>query len=157
MAYLKQLASISQNIKDLGGKTLIITSETLEHLPEVIKTTGYDGEAISDPDNGLATYVKEQGWLDVAISQKKGYANGMAQPGVLVLRQKNKMDKGAGIEILEKWAIVPSMMNLGGAKDRPDLVQILENVQAKLKGSEAVHQKYKTIDAKQVIWGKIFG
>jgi len=157
MAYLKQLASISPKIESLGGKILIITSESPEYLPEVIKTTGYAGEAISDPNNELATFLKEQGWLDVAISQKKGYEKGMAQPGVLVIRQKDKMGAGVNVEILEKWAIVPSMMNLGGAKDRPDLEQILENVQAKLKGDAVVHRKYKTIAAKQVIMGKIFG
>lgn len=157
MAYLKQLASILPKIKSLGGKTLLITSEIPEYLPGVIKTAGYEGEAISDPENELATYLKDQGWLDIAISEKKGYAKGMAQPGVLVVRQKDKMAEEMNVEILEKWAIVPSAMNLGGAKDRPDLEQILENVQAKLKGDIAVHGTYKTLGAKQVIWGKIFG
>lgn len=35
-------------------------------------------------------------------------------------------------------------MNLGGAKDRPLLDQIWENVQRQLEGKEVVHKKYTT-------------
>lgn len=34
-------------------------------------------------------------------------------------------------------------MNLGGAKDRPILQQVWENVQAKLKGQKAVHDSFQ--------------
>jgi hypothetical protein len=60
-------------------------------------------------------------------------------------------------EVLEKWAIVPSVMNLGGAKDRPDLVQVWENVQAKLAGMEVVHRKYSLMGFFGTMAGKIFG
>ena len=33
-------------------------------------------------------------------------------------------------------------MNMGGAKDRPDLAQVWENVQDKLEGGEGRHKKY---------------
>lgn len=33
-------------------------------------------------------------------------------------------------------------MNLGGAKDRPDLNQVWENVLARLNGQPLVHKKY---------------
>ena len=33
-------------------------------------------------------------------------------------------------------------MNMGGAKDRPDLAQVWENVQDKLEGGEGRHNKY---------------
>jgi hypothetical protein len=48
-------------------------------------------------------------------------------------------------------------MNIGGAKDRPDLKQVWENVQAKVKGHEAVHQKYKLEGFWVWAWGKFFG
>jgi hypothetical protein len=48
-------------------------------------------------------------------------------------------------------------MNLGGAKDRPDLSQVWENVQAKLKGRERVHGRYKLMSFVGMVKGKIFG
>ena len=48
-------------------------------------------------------------------------------------------------------------MNLGGAKDRPDLNQVWENVQAKLEGRSVVHEKYAKTSFVGMIWGKIFG
>lgn len=48
-------------------------------------------------------------------------------------------------------------MNIGGAKDRPDLNQVWENVKAKLDNKERVHDTYTTIGAWDVMkWG-IFG
>jgi len=35
-------------------------------------------------------------------------------------------------------------MNIGGAKDRPDLNEVFENVRAKLNGEKQVHAKYST-------------
>jgi hypothetical protein len=49
-------------------------------------------------------YFKERDLLDVAISEKKGYEHGMAQPAILVI--------GKGGDVLEKWAIVPSAVCL---------------------------------------------
>jgi hypothetical protein len=48
-------------------------------------------------------------------------------------------------------------MNIGGAKDRPDLGQVWENVQAKLDDKEKVNDEYKTIGVWDVIKGAIFG
>ena len=63
-----------------------------------------------DTENELAKFLKQQGTLDVAISEKKGYVKGMAQPAVLAVRY----GKGAGTEkeeVLESWAIVPSLVS----------------------------------------------
>ena len=73
----------------------------------------------------------------------------MAQPSILVMRKEG--------EVLERWAIVPSVMNLAGAKDRPDLEQVWENVQAKLNGEKSVHGMYKKQTFFGVMWGKVFG
>jgi hypothetical protein len=48
-------------------------------------------------------------------------------------------------------------MNIGGAKDRPDLTQVWENVKAKLDSKETLHEEYKTIGAWDVIKGAIYG
>lgn len=47
-------------------------------------------------------YFRDKDLLDVAISEKKGYEHGMAQPAILVI--------GRDGEVLEKWAIVPSVV-----------------------------------------------
>jgi hypothetical protein len=48
-------------------------------------------------------------------------------------------------------------MNLKGAKDRPDLGQVWDNVEAKLQGKPVVHKDYKTTTFMGVMLGKIFG
>ena len=48
-------------------------------------------------------------------------------------------------------------MNIGGAKDRPDVNQIWDNVQAKLKGDEPVHAKYSLHGGVALLKQKIFG
>ena len=50
-----------------------------------------------------------------------------------------------------------AQMNLGGAKDLPDLNQVWENVQAKLEGKAVVHEKYAKTSVIGLLWGKIFG
>lgn len=106
------------------------------------KVSGYNGPAIVDTENVLAPFLKEKYGLDVAITdnlvtQKKGYTKGMAQPAILVLRKGEKTE-----DILEKWAIVPATMNLGGAGDRPALEQIWDNAKAKFEGASVVHTEY---------------
>lgn len=112
------------------------------------KVTGYSGDAIVDTKNTLVQFVKERYELEIAVSEKDGYENGMAQPAVLVLRGEEEEDpmKGEGA-VLEKWAIVPSTMNLGGASDRPDLEQVWDNVRAKIDGRGVVHGAYKTMNS----------
>lgn len=49
-------------------------------------------------------------------------------------------------------------MNLGGAKDRPNLDQVWENVQAKLLGATVKHSEYSKMalsaGLSQKIWGR---
>jgi hypothetical protein len=159
MSYLKTLHSLEAPIAAAGGKIIVVTAEPLEHLSETRKASGYEGLVIIDEANSLAKELKRRGLIDVAISEKKGYKEGMAQPAILVGRQ---IRGGDGMmteerEVLEKWAIVPSAMNMGGAKDRPDLIQVWENVQAKLAGKPVVHKKYSLMGFFGTMAGKIFG
>jgi len=158
MSYLKTLHDLEAPITAAGGKIIAVTAEPAKHLSQTRKATGYEGLVIIDETNSLAKELKRRGLIDVAISGWKGYKEGMAQPAILVGRQING---GDGMmeerEVLEKWAIVPSMMNLGGAKDRPDLLQVWENVQAKLAGKPVVHEKYSLMKFFSTMAGKIFG
>lgn len=88
------------DIKAKGGMPIIATAETVEHLDSTRVSTGYDGEAIVDPRNLLAAELKRRGFLEIAISERKGYEHGMAQPAVLVLTSDDT--------VLQKWAIIPS-------------------------------------------------
>jgi hypothetical protein len=111
--------------------------------------TGYSGEVIVDTENQIAAKLKSRGKLNVAITSKSGYEHGMAQPAILVMQSDGT--------VLFDWAIVPSVMNLGGAKDRPNLKQVWENVEAKIAGKPAVHKQYDLLSIAKVMWGKIFG
>ena len=48
-------------------------------------------------------------------------------------------------------------MNLGGAKDRPNLNQLWDNVEAKLAGNKPVHAKYSLLGSLAVLKERIFG
>lgn len=73
MSYLRTLTTLTPTIEASGGKVVIATAEPLNFLAETRKTSGYQGEAIVDPENELAEHLKAKGFLDVAISEKKGY------------------------------------------------------------------------------------
>ena len=111
ISYLKSLQSLLPSIGAAGGKVLIVTAEPAEHLPATRKAAGYVGEAVVDPQHKLATLLRKQGLIDVAITEKKGYAHGMVQPGVLVLKGKRGeyMAKEREERLFE-WAIVPSLV-----------------------------------------------
>lgn len=85
-----------------NGNAVIVTAESADHLAETRAKTGYDGDAIVDPENILAGELKKRGLLSVAISEKSGYPNGMAQPAVLLLKRDGS--------VLYQWAIVPSLV-----------------------------------------------
>ena len=84
------------------GTPLIVTAEVETHLGATRSQTGYNGEAIVDPENLLAKELKGRGLLDVAISDKSGYEHGMAQPACLVMKKDGT--------VIYHWAIVPSLV-----------------------------------------------
>lgn len=59
-----------------------ITSQPQEEADKVVSQWGLHYRAIGDPDHNLAHHLKEKGLLDVVITTRNGYPNGMAQPGV---------------------------------------------------------------------------
>ncbi|KAH7010602.1 uncharacterized protein B0I36DRAFT_370212 [Microdochium trichocladiopsis] len=149
ISHIRSLKALEHLIRHADGETVIITSEREEHLPKVRSATGYTGPAIVDTQNLLVADLKKRDIVDVAISDMRlrKYEHGMAQPAVFVIRQ--------GGTVLYRWAIVPSLMNLGGAKDRPLLEEIWHNVDASLHGKEAVHTTYSTAGVAAVIREKL--
>jgi hypothetical protein len=63
-----------------------------------------------DEENVLLKELKKRGWADVAVTEKQGYEHGMAQPAVLVVKK--------GGEVLESWAIVPSMVSFSPTRQK---------------------------------------
>jgi peroxiredoxin len=106
VAYLKTLEKLTPSITAAGGKVIAVTAETADHLQETRDATGYTGEVIVDPQNLVAAEMRQRGKVDVAISEKKGYAHGMAQPAVLVTQSDGT--------VLYSWAIVPSVVSISG-------------------------------------------
>ena len=149
MSYLKTAQSILPKVTAAGGQVIAITAEPAEHLQQTLDATGYRGETIVDPENKIVAEMKARGKLDVAITPKSGYKHGMAQPALLVMQNDGT--------VVYNWAIVPSVMNLGGAKDRPDLKQVWENAEAKMKGERPVHSKYDLQSFWKVMCAKILG
>jgi hypothetical protein len=103
MSYLKQMQALTGSIAASNGTLVAVTSEPISELAATRSASGYTGDVIAfDPENVLTQELKRSGLVDVAISSKSGYAHGMAQPTVLVLAKDGT--------VLEKWAIVPSMV-----------------------------------------------
>ncbi|KPI35343.1 uncharacterized protein AB675_9975 [Cyphellophora attinorum] len=149
-AYLKDFQNIKEAIQAAHGVAVTITSEHPSHLEAMRSQTGFTGEMIADPENTIAAEFKKRHRFTPAISDKKGYPHGMAQPAVFVI-QKNGT-------VVYQWAIEPALMNLGGAKDRPSLSEIWEDVQLKLNGqSPKIRKSYTKQSFFQVIGAKIAG
>ncbi|TAQ88402.1 hypothetical protein B7494_g3260 [Chlorociboria aeruginascens] len=149
ISYLKTLSTMQSKINGANGTTLAVTSQPSSFLPALRSSTNYSGPTINDPSNTLVKDLEKRGLIKLVISEKKGYEHGMVQPGVLVLTKSG--------EVLEKWTQIPSVKNLGGAKDRPDLNQIWENVESKMKGGQVVHKTYSLQGILGVIREKLFG
>ncbi|KAK4101981.1 hypothetical protein N658DRAFT_495915 [Parathielavia hyrcaniae] len=160
IAHLKELVAISDEIKAAGGAVVAATAEAPpELLQKVRSSTGFTDTVIVDPENLLAKELKSRGLVDVAITDSqvyrlRGYKHGMAQPALLVL----KSDGTA----LQRWAIVPALMNLGGATDRPILAEVWEKAQKQLRGevavtTESVTNGYTTTGVRHLLGQKLFG
>ncbi|KAK3294167.1 uncharacterized protein B0H64DRAFT_181107 [Chaetomium fimeti] len=142
IAYLKELVAISDEVKAAGGVIAAATAEAPKHLDKVRSSAGFSDKVIVDPENSLAKHLKNKELLDVVISDSqlyrlRGYKHGMAQPALLVLKNDGT--------VLQRWAIVPSLMNIGGATDRPVVAEVWKNVEKQLQGEDVVtKQEYTT-------------
>ncbi|KAL9580785.1 MAG: hypothetical protein Q9203_006164, partial [Teloschistes exilis] len=152
ISYLRRLQSLSSQISSAGGSTVIVTAESEENMAKTRQASGYTGPAISDPENAIAGELKQRFGLDIVITPKRGYPNGMAQPAVLVLKTDGT--------VVYNWAIVPKLGNLGGATDRPVLDDVVAQVLAEIHGTAAPSSEPPTTSETSVgglLWEKIFG
>ena len=96
------------DLRALGGELYGVTAQAQAGVEEAMAEWGLDYKVISDVENVFAKR------FDIAVSEKEmpgEYANGMAQPGVVILDQTGK--------VLVHWAIDPHHANGFGALDRP--------------------------------------
>eukprot|EP00042_Codosiga_hollandica_P045112 m.453965 g.453965 ORF g.453965 m.453965 type:complete len:137 (+) comp56942_c0_seq1:1928-2338(+) len=93
-------------------------------------------QVLSDEDHVIADHVRTLGYVNLHLTQRSDYKNGMVQPGLLIITRTR--------EILFTWAIVPTLMNIGGGTDRPVFRDVWENVCAKLEDRPATRKISKT-------------
>ncbi|MEM1369116.1 MAG: redoxin domain-containing protein [Cyanobacteria bacterium P01_H01_bin.15] len=117
-----------RTIQELGGKVVGITAQAGNQSQ---KNLGLNFDIQIDEENieakkyGIFITPKAQ----TPLKDVDGvYPNGMVQPGVVI--------ENAEGQILYKWAIVPSEMNMGGASDRPLVSDIVSSLEQILKGQE---------------------
>jgi peroxiredoxin len=103
MSYLKTLESLRSSILSSGGAVIVITAQDHSFIDATRERSGYQGEIIVDQELRIATELREKGLLNVAVSNKGGYPNGMTQPAVLVMTEEGEM--------LYRWEIVPSTVS----------------------------------------------
>ena len=116
-AYLSDFNKHLSTIEDMGGRVLAITSQAGNKSKT---NNNLDFDVIVDENNVEAakydifvTPKAETPLKDV----KDAYPHGMVQPGVVI--------EDATGNLLYRWAIISSEMNLGGASDRPLVSEIL--------------------------------
>ncbi|KXX82958.1 hypothetical protein MMYC01_200435 [Madurella mycetomatis] len=150
IAHLKELAALSDEIKAAGGTAVAATAEEAPAaLANVRSATGFVETVIVDPENVLVAELKRRGLLDVAVSDSqlyrlRGYKHGLAQPALLVVKDPGRLTR--------------LKMNLGGATDRPVLVEVWKNVQKQLQGENSgTEDKYATTGVLHLVGQKIFG
>ena len=104
MDYMKSLQKILPSVERRNGYIVAVTAEDVSQVQAMRDASGFTGEVIVDQDHLLLHELKTRFGVDVAISEKKGYPHGMAQPAIMV----QKRDK----TVLYSWAIVPSLVSL---------------------------------------------
>lgn len=119
---MSDFSKLVGQIREAGGQIYGICAEPQEICTKTKTDWNVDIDLMSDPYNTLAREY------DVIISHRRGYPNGMGQPGVMCQTTEKVT--------LYKWRIVPSIMNTGGASDRPVISAIWGIVQDKLAGKE---------------------
>ena len=137
-------------IKALNGYVIAVTTQSDPKGLRIPKKDWHvDMEILSDPQNSIAIEFSKRDWIHIVLSQSKHYApNLMAQPGVLIL--PSNTDKP-----IYNWAVNPTLMNLGGASDRPVFSHVWRDARTYLEAprdqnaTEGMHlnlnaQRYKT-------------
>ncbi|XP_065839512.1 uncharacterized protein [Oscarella lobularis] len=104
-----------------------LTSQTPIEAEKAEKAWGLNYTVYGDPENKLRHFVKEKGWGELEMVNRKGYSHKMAQPGVIALSRERK--------VLYSWAVRADVSNLQGATGRPNPKEVWDIIQARLSGS----------------------
>lgn len=110
----------------MGGEAFAITAQ-VDNSSKVDWSLSYDVRI--DQHCHLSNIFK------LAVTPRKGYAFGMSQPGIVVLKANGNSLEEA--ELMYYWRIEPSVMNMGGGSDRPVISDVVNVLELKLKGNES--------------------
>eukprot|EP00123_Amoebidium_parasiticum_P019695 comp30833_c0_seq1/m.47243 comp30833_c0_seq1/g.47243 ORF comp30833_c0_seq1/g.47243 comp30833_c0_seq1/m.47243 type:complete len:197 (-) comp30833_c0_seq1:550-1140(-) len=146
-SYLLDWEQLLPQINGMQGKVYGVCSETQEDCNDTVKEMNLNYEIIGDRDVRLTTWLRDCDLIDIAIEggngnnglyakmhpRIKSYPHGMTQPGVLVVDAEGKA--------IFSWAIVPSLGNVGGAANRLEPKDVLDNVRAVLEGKPELARK----------------
>lgn len=81
---------------------MTVTAEDASHVETMRAQTGFTGEMLADPENTIAAELQKHHHFTPAITPKKGYPHGMAQPAVIVIEKDET--------VLYSWAIAPALV-----------------------------------------------
>ena len=113
-----------------------VCAEGQPDVDRAVKDWELNYEVFSDPTHTLRNHLNEKGLIEVIVSggensdddfYKKHYKHGVVQPGVLCVTSEGQK--------IYAWAVNPTMMNLGGATDRPVPEDIWKYVKGRLDDS----------------------
>eukprot|EP01134_Creolimax_fragrantissima_P006479 CFRG6479T1 len=147
-------------VKKAGGVILGLTSQPRALADQTMKEWELDIHIISDQHHKLVDYLKEKNSVQIAVTHSKIHPKvslheplGMVQPATIAVR---KQPEGEGVDILYSWAIVPRLMNMGGASDRPKVDVIVEHVLDRVKKGTKEDPSNPTVLATKGVVGGFF-
>ena len=136
-----------------GGQVIAVSAEPMFLAPVTAKAWSMPFEVVGDPTHKLLNVLREKAGFKVVIAGHEGdsgyntvyfrthkamgrYKHGAAQPGLIILRKSVQ-------DVVYRWAIVPKLMNLNGASDRPKIPELWEKTKEALDEGGVVAGKVK--------------
>ena len=126
--------AIHAEILDRGGQVVAYSAQSQRQVDKLRTELRLDFlHCLSDPEHKLRNVLKEDGILDVYVTNKdKRYPHGRLEPSLLIFSHNQ--------EVMFRWRIVPSLSNLGGASNRPLVSRVFEVIKLKLDGQIPVDE-----------------
>ena len=121
-------------IRAAGGEVYAVTSEPQALASRAQEEWGLSFECVGDPHQEIADAARQQGLLNLRISEVGefitrdtawgvSHPKGFYQPGVLALNAER---------VLYRWQSIPNRENMGGAGGRPTEDYVWRKIQAAL-------------------------
>ena len=132
---------------------IAVSAEPMFLAPITAEAWGMPFEVIGDPTHKLLHVLRKKAGLKVVITGYEGdegydtnyyrshktmgrYKHGCAQPAIVMMRKSTD-------DVVFRWAVVPKLMNLGGASDRPKIPELWTKVKVALDEGGEVTGKVK--------------